>query len=148
MRKLAVLAILVSILVVGCGDDKGGGGKGGASAPAAGIVGTWVFDRGTPTADDAGMAVDMAKMPKMNIEYTFATGGTFVLKEQVGGGETSTTTGTWELRDGKYAVTEKEKNGTPRSATDDHNTVSMELKDGDLSFNPAGAPIVFHLKRK
>jgi hypothetical protein len=148
MRKLAVLAILVAALVVGCGDDKGGGGKGGATAPGTGIVGTWVYDRGTPTTDDAGMAFDLTKMLKMNIEYTFAAGGTFTLKEQIGGGETSTITGAWELRDGKYEVTEKEKNGTPRTASDKQNTVRMELKDGDLSFNPEGAPVVFHLKRK
>ena len=48
----------------------------------------------------------------------------------------------------RFVVTEVEKNGKPRSADDKHNVVSMELKDGGLSFQAPGPPIVFHLKRK
>ena len=151
MRRLAALApaVLLAAIVGGCGADNGSG----AAAPATGFVGTWIFDRGTlasPPPNNAQAALDqvMKMMPKVSVEYTFAADGTFTLKEQVMSKDPSLLSGTWELRDGKYLVTEKEKNGKPRSPTDKYNTVSMELKDGDLSFNPPGAPIVFHLKRK
>src|SRR5687767_6396143 len=121
MRRLGELAavVLVAALVLGCGNDKGPGDRGdGATAPAAGIVGSWVYYRASPASastDAAGSAFEevVRLMPKMEVEYSFAADGTFTLSEKVGSEETSTITGTWELRDGKYVVTEKEKNGKP-----------------------------------
>ena len=150
MRWLAglVASFLVGSLAAGCGGDKP---SGAAAEGAAAIVGTWVFTGGTPAASasgGAGAAFEQAMkmMPKMEIEYVFAENGTFTLKEQVFGKPGSALAGTWVLRDGKYVVTETTKDGKPRISGD--KGVDMELKDGELTFNPPGAPVVFHLKRK
>lgn len=149
MQVLAIriASIVFAVCLVACGNDGSG------AVPAPGIVGTWVFDRGAlaPSATGEvakGLESALKMMPKMSVEYVFAVDGTFTLREQVMTKEPSLITGTWESREGRFVVTEVEKNGKPRSADDKHNVVSMELKDGGLSFQAPGPPIVFHLKRK
>jgi len=141
-----LLALAIPLALTGCG-DKAGGGSGSS------IVGTWVFDKGTAATDADGKvnaAFEMAlkMMPKMEVEYVFAADGTFSMKQHVLEKEPALITGAWEAKDGKYVVTEKTKDGKPRRSDDKYNAVTMEMKDGELQFNPPGAPIVFHLKRK